>query len=263
MALVCLSRDHKFPWSFDIFLVGRLTPFGCLCFLQAWSPSTCTWWEQVLGVLLSLCVWSCTHPSLPLSFTLFWKPYSFSERSMWLDLAWLCSLLALTGPLYWSAFVSPADLNLPTKGLQLWWASRIMDVSMVRAPSWAVLLLNHKFLRSLMTSVLSWCDGAASPIRCRGGGLSGWMLRCCHSRTVYPRCKEQLALSDSSFLNSLWDLELSCTADWILEVFFLAFGCDCSYSPCFICICSLVSYCWLGAKYLLVYVMLQKITRFL
>lgn len=30
---------------------------------------------------------------------------------------------------------------------------------------------------------------------------------------------------------TLQDLELSCTADWILEVFILAFGCDCSSSP--------------------------------
>lgn len=60
---------------------------------------------------------------------------------------------------------------------------------------------------------------------------------------MLPQQDSVLALSDSSFLNSLWDLELSCTADWILEVFILAFGCDCSYSPCFICICSLISYC--------------------
>lgn len=45
--------------------------------------------------------------------------------------------------------------ELAHKGLQPWWASRIMDISMVRALSWAVLLLKHKFLRSLMTSVLS------------------------------------------------------------------------------------------------------------
>lgn len=98
--------------------------------------------------------------------------------------------------LCWSAFMSQADLNLTTKDFSHGGhPERVF--STFGGLSWSVLLLNHKFLWSLVSLVLCWCDSAASPPR--HGGASGWVFRCCGGRTVCPGCEEQLALGDSCF----------------------------------------------------------------
>lgn len=164
MAVVCLSMGHKFPWSVDIFLMERSIPFGCVHLLRAWSPPLCTWWQQALGALLSLCAPSCTHPSLPLRFMLFWKTFSFFLRKE----RRAGSLLAASAGIHWAPLLKCIHVSnsskLTQKGLQLWWTSRRTDISMVMALSWAVLVLNHKFLRSLMSLVLSCCAGTALPL---------------------------------------------------------------------------------------------------
>lgn len=197
MAVVCLNVEHTFPCSADIFLVRRLIPPGSWSVLQAQSPCTCTSENR-----LSLFCCPCTA-HLPRTPLCHWdlcclEDLIFSQKRA-------RSRISPDHAIWWRP---PVLKCLPVssrckhtrEGLQPWWASR-KDISMVGALSWAVLLLNHNFLWSLMSLVLSWCVSAASPPH--RGGASGWVLWCCGSRTVCPGCEEQLALGDSCFFNSL------------------------------------------------------------
>lgn len=69
--------------------------------------------------------------------------------------------------------------KLSYKGLQPWWACRKMGISTIRALAWPVLLLDHKFLRSLMTS----CFDAVMMLHWSWWRCEWVALRSCHSRT--------------------------------------------------------------------------------